>query len=67
MLARSPRPRRRQGFFTGMAAILFCAGVLLLFFALYHQGMWAALLVSALMFIGTVICWICSAILASAT
>ncbi|SDR35787.1 hypothetical protein SAMN05444161_3183 [Rhizobiales bacterium GAS191] len=66
MLASSPRPRRRQGLFTGAAAILFCAGVLLLFFALYHQGAWGALLASALMFLGTVICWIGSAMSAPA-
>jgi hypothetical protein len=44
-----------------MAAVLFCAGIVLLFLALYHQGMRGALLASALMFIGAVMCWICSA------
>jgi hypothetical protein len=62
MQARSEMPHRRQGLFTAMAAILFCAGVVLLFVALYHQGAWGALVAAAVLFAGTVICWICSAI-----
>lgn len=66
-----PHPRRAwhrrwQGLFTGTAAIFFCAGVLLLFFVLYHQGTWGALFASALLFLGSVICWVCSAISAPA-
>jgi hypothetical protein len=61
-----PPPERRQGLFTAVAALLFGSGVFLLFFALYHQGAWGALLASLFMFIGTVICWTCSAISAPA-
>jgi len=61
-----PTPERRQGLFTAVAALLFGLSVFLLFFALYHQGAWGALLASLFMFIGAVICWTCSAISAPA-
>jgi hypothetical protein len=57
-----PQPDRRQGLFTAMGAILLCAGFLFLLLALYQQSAWGALLLApACMFIGAVICWICSA------
>jgi hypothetical protein len=64
MLVSSPPPRRhlpRQGLFTGTAAILFGAGVLLLFYALYHDGDRIALIAAALLLLATPICWMSSA------
>jgi hypothetical protein len=57
-----PPPDRRQGLFTAVAAVFFGSGVFLLFFALYHQGAWGALIASLFMFVGTIACWIYSAL-----
>jgi hypothetical protein len=57
----------RQGMFTGAAAVLLCAGVFLLFYSLYHQGLASALIGSAIMFAATVICWIFSALSAQSS
>jgi hypothetical protein len=65
MLASPPPPRRRrlprQGFFTGLGATVFGAGVILLFYALYHEGARNALIGAALLLVATIICWMCSA------
>jgi drug/metabolite transporter (DMT)-like permease len=67
MLVSSPPPRRhlrRQGLFTGIAVILFGAGVVLLFYALYHDGDRIALIAAALLLLATIICWAFSAVTA---
>lgn len=51
----------RRSLYTCAAALLFCIGVLSLFFSLYHGGAQSALLASALLFLGAIICWTCSA------
>ena len=65
MLASPPPPPRRrlprQGFFTGLGATLFGAGVVLLFYALYHEGARTALIGAALLLLATMICWMYSA------
>jgi hypothetical protein len=62
MQASPQLPHRWQPVFTALAAILFCAGITFLFVSLYHQSMASALITSAVLFVGTVICWVCSAI-----
>jgi hypothetical protein len=52
---------RRQGLFTGAAAVLFCLGIALLLYALYHEGSRAIFIASLAAFLGTLICWLGSA------
>ena len=57
-----PRPRLpRQEFFTGLGAAVFGAGLVLLFYALYHEGARNALIGAALLLLATMICWMYSA------
>jgi hypothetical protein len=57
-----PRPRLpRQEFFTGLGAAVFGAGLVLLFYALYHEGARKALIGAAVLLLATFICWVCSA------
>jgi drug/metabolite transporter (DMT)-like permease len=65
MLASPPPPPRRrlprQDFFTGLGATLFAAGVVFLFYGLYHEGARNAQIGAALLLVATIICWMCSA------
>jgi len=54
---------KKQSTMTGLGACLFLAGVLLLFFVLYHEAARAGPLpwITGALLIGTVLCWVASA------
>jgi hypothetical protein len=57
-------PRRselRQGWFTAAGAILLGLGLFLLLYSLYHESARLPMMLSALPFLGAVICWMGSA------
>lgn len=51
----------KSAILTGVAAVLFAAGVALLFVALYREGSATIVWVAAVLFFGTVACWFAAA------
>jgi hypothetical protein len=52
------RSMTKSSTFTGLAAVLFALGLVVMFVALFHEGSPRIALVAAILFVGTFACWL---------